>query len=351
MSRSGISRVSEFIRPGMMHRGANFSSIALAAALLFAPGSHPSRAQEPETRALDPIESSRPFVRSQPTPAEVDAAFAALRKIGGSIRPVSRGSQHLEAEFQHRGRKIGDADLRHLAKLASVVRLNLRGTHISDKGLRHLKDLTALRRLHLERTSVGDAGVRHLAKLAQLEYLNLYGTKVTDGALEHLRGLKRLRRLYVWQTGVTEAGIVRLEKALPDLTVIRGVDLSKYPIYSEKQDEPKPSAKLAWMRAELASDAPKSENGLNTRVFFENKSGKRVKLYWVSYGNELVLYGELAPGATREQNSYARNTWLVTDDKDRPLGFFIVGEEISRAIIPEAGAAKRVEEKRQDAPQ
>ena len=81
--------------------------------------------------------------------------------------------------------------------------------------------------------------------------------------------------------------------------------------------------------------APKSENGPNTKVHFENRSEKRVKLYWVGYDNKLKFYADLDPGAKRPQNTYMNNTWLITDASDNPIGFFIVKtSKVARAVIP-----------------
>ena len=116
---------------------------------------------------------------------------------------------------------------------------------------------------------------------------------------------------------------------------MRGVDLSKLPALKDLElDAPKPTEILEWLAVSDASDVPRSQSGVNTQVYFENKSDRLVKLYWISYGGELQLYAELRAGTTRQQNSYARNTWLVTDEKDRPLGYFVIGTEVSRAVIP-----------------
>lgn len=261
-------------------------------------------------------------------------AVAAIEKLGGTVRPARDGAG-LDVELQLRGRRVTDEGLAHLAALRNVVSLNLRGTAITNTGLARLKGMTTLRRLHLERTAVGDSGVAHLAGLVNLEYLNLYGTRITDTSLDHLKRLRRLRRLYVWRTRVTDAGVARLRKALPELRIVRGVDLSTLPEYvDDKIDVPKPTETLKWNPIADAREAPRSRNGLNTLVFFENRSGHPVKLYWVSYGGQLKLYAILAAGATRQQNSYSRNTWLITDEREKALGFFIVGTEVSRAVIP-----------------
>ena len=265
------------------------------------------------------------------------AAIAAIEKVGGAVRPMSnRNSQEWVVEFHLRGRMLTDEGLAHVAALKNVVSLNLRDTKITGAGLVHLKGLMKLRRLHLDRTDVGDNGMENLAGLIHLEYLNLYGTNITDKSLEHLIGLKRLESLYVWQTGVTDVGVTRLAEELPDLRIVRGVDLSKLPTLEESvAKKPDPKVNLKWMAVNAAFEAPKSTGGgLNTQVIFENNSKRLVKLYWVGFGNELKLYAELRPGAKRQQNSYSKHTWLVTDENDTPLGYFMVAEEVCRAVIP-----------------
>ena len=267
--------------------------------------------------------------------AEKDV-LAAIKKLGGTARHVSGESKDWQVEFHLRGQSLTDDGLRHVAALRNVVRLNLRDTQITGAGLAYIKSLTSLRRLHLERTGIGDDGTEHLATLVNLEYLNLYGTKITDKTLEHLASLKKLKSLYVWETGVTDEGVARLQAALPDLKIVRGVDLSKLPKYVPHKEEPLDiKADLKWIATNNREDAPKSLNGINTTVLFDNQSKQRIKVYWVSYGNDLMLYGELEPGKTRRQNTYANNSWLITDASDNPLGYFIAVPEVARAVIPE----------------
>ncbi len=92
-------------------------------------------------------------------------------------------------------------------------------------------------------------------------------------------------------------------------------------------------AVLAWVEAGN-KQAPKSRNGNYTAIIFENKSGRPVKLVWVSYDGDLQPYGQLAPGVTRTQNTYSNNTWLITDPKDKHLGYFIATPQVSKALIP-----------------
>ncbi|MCP4192586.1 MAG: hypothetical protein GY768_18380 [Planctomycetaceae bacterium] len=257
-----------------------------------------------------------------------------IEKMGGTVQ--EKGG-HFEIDFHLRGRALNDDQLSRLAKLKNVVALNLSNTKITSAGLVHLQDFDKLRWLHLEKTQVGDDGIDYLSQLPNLEYLNLYSTNITDKSLEKLSQSKRLARLYVWQTSVTDTGIAKLKKAIPQLKIVRGLDLNKLATsFPAEAEIAKPTLVLDWVAINHRSEAPpKSETGINCQLLFENKSAKSIKLYWITYGNgELQFYAKIAPGATRQQNSYARNVWLVTDDDDQPLGYFLVGEDNASAVIP-----------------
>lgn len=260
------------------------------------------------------------------------AVIDAIKSAGGLVLPHPGGGGNWEVEFHLRGRELTDAGLTHVAELKDVVSLNLRDTKITSAGLIHLKGLTKLRRLHLERTGIDDEGIGNLASLSNLVYLNLYGTKITDKSLVQLAELKNLKQLYVWQTEVTDGGVDQLKKALPGLKVVRGVDLKKVVVV--KKPEPKPEDNLKWIAAVPDVKPPKSKPGSFTVITFQNKRDHRIKLYWVDYGGSLKLYGEIDKGAERQQNTYSDAVWLVADEKDKPLGYFVSGQKMALAVIP-----------------
>ena len=261
--------------------------------------------------------------------------IGAIEKSGGMILPWPGETESWEVEFHLRGRELTDEGLINVAALKTVIALNLRDTQITSAGLAHLKGLSKLKRLHLERTKIDDSGISHLTGLENLEYLNLYGTKITDKALDQLNGLKNLKQLYVWQTEVTDAGVDKLKETLPNLKVIRGVDLSKIVIV-KKTEPKKPEESLKWMpEGDSVKPPSKSKPGSFTIVTFQNKRNVNIKLYWIDYGGSKKLYGEIAKGEEHKQNTYSNAVWLVTDDKDKPLGYFVAGTKEATAIIPE----------------
>lgn len=263
---------------------------------------------------------------------DADALKQAIKKNGGQVFSTN-GIDH-QVEFHLTGRQLDDEGLAVVGELKNIVILNLRDTGITDVGLVHLKGLNKLRRLHLERTAVGDDGVAHLRHLHDLEYLNLYSSKITDKALDHLVHLKRLRQLFVWQTGVTEEGVAKLQRELPGLKIIRGVDLDKVAAeVAEPKEEPKPLDVLTWMAID-GNPLPKSNSGDFLLLHLDNQSGKKVKLYWVNYGGGLQFYADIAAGDTREQTTYSGATWLIADADDNHLGYFRTKQKNAKAVIP-----------------
>lgn len=266
-------------------------------------------------------------------PAET---VGAIRKLGGTIRPLGTNPEEWEVAFHLRGRSLTDEGLAQIAGLKNVVYLNLAKTKITGRGLVHLKGLTQLRILHLEMTNVDDAGIAHLAGLDNLEYLNLYLTKVTDKSLAHLKGMKKLKKLYVWQTKITDSGVENLKKSLPQLKVVRGVDLSKLPVEEPVRPSEKPVA-VKW-QTDLSKRPAKSKLGSNMTITFVNKRKHKVKLHWVTYAGGLKEYAVLEPGASRRQNSFSEAVWLVTTEEEKPLGYFITIQALeNHAVIPAEG--------------
>lgn len=180
--------------------------------------------------------------QDKPMPTEAEKqAVAAIKKLGGQVLEIAQNDPRQDVAFHLADAKITDAEVALVKNLPRMAHLNLRGTEVTDAGLAHLKDSKALVRLHLEKTKITDAGLEHLKGLENLEYLNLYGTAVTDAGLKHLEGLKKLKRLYLWQTQATDAGVAALKQAVPDVQIVRGLDLAKPA--EPKAEEKKPEEK------------------------------------------------------------------------------------------------------------
>jgi len=182
------------------------------------------------------------LAQEKPVPTDAEkAAMAEIKKLGGNVMEIAQNDARLDVAFHLADTKITDAQMALVQQLPKTMILNLRGTEVTDAGLAQLKDLKGLTKLHLEKTKITDAGLEHLKGLENLEYLNLYGTAVTDAGLKHLEGLKKLKRLYLWQTTASDAGVAALKAAVPEILIVRALELPKPPPPAEvKPEEKKP---------------------------------------------------------------------------------------------------------------
>jgi hypothetical protein len=149
-----------------------------------------------------------------------DEAIRALRDLGAKVVVDEQAPGRPAIEVLFNRTKILASDLRHLARLPHLRRIDLYGTGVTDAGLKHLEKLTELEVLEVN-GKVTDAGLMYLRNLTELRELYLYGTDITDAGLEHLTRLKRLRVLDLTATDVSAAGLAELQKALPDVKIER----------------------------------------------------------------------------------------------------------------------------------
>jgi Leucine Rich repeat len=66
-----------------------------------------------------------------------------------------------------------------------------------------------------------DVALVQVGRLRRLEELDLNGLEVTDAGLAHLGGLTSLHTLVLRSTKVTDAGVKELQRALPNLRIVR----------------------------------------------------------------------------------------------------------------------------------
>ena len=274
-------------------------------------------------------------------PVQADqGALQAIREAGGIVRSMGGG---WEIEFQRKGKAMKSGSLVDVALLGeSVLALNLRGTLTTNVDLKQVGKLPKLGRLHLERTEVGDDGMAHLAGLKDLRYLNLYGTKVSDSGLVHLAALENLERLYVWETAVTTEGCAALSRSLPELKIVRGVNLDEVAAEAEEREKKKEEEKEEVVRVDLkwtpaGTETPPRSKGGGTlsSISIINSREESVKLYWVEYGGGLKYYAEIAAGDTLTRGSFSKATWLITDLNEEPLGYFTATVEPSQVKVPQ----------------
>jgi len=87
----------------------------------------------------------------------------------------------------------------------------------------------------------------------------------------------------------------------------------------------KPSGGRPRSRAEALQPVAKGprasrQSRTHTQVTFVNATGGPVEIVWLDTEGRRKSYGRIAPGASRDQHTYAGHVWLVLDAKGRPIG-------------------------------
>jgi hypothetical protein len=97
----------------------------------------------------------------------------------------------------------------------------LADSSLTDADMEKMRRWKYLRELNTPHSKITDAGLAHLAGCKSLIVLDISGTGVTDAGLVHLSSVRNLLELNLTDTNVTDEGVDKLQKALPNLKVIR----------------------------------------------------------------------------------------------------------------------------------
>ena len=76
-----------------------------------------------------------------------------------------------------------------------------------------------------------------------------------------------------------------------------------------------------------------SSRGPETEITFINALDRPVELYWVSDPKRPQRYGDVAPGKTFAQHTYAGHVWLVKDAEEQLLGVFEAADLPGKVVI------------------
>jgi dipeptidyl-peptidase 4 len=78
--------------------------------------------------------------------------------------------------------------------------------------------------------------------------------------------------------------------------------------------------------------------GSDTSLTFINRTASEVEIFWLSTDGNRVSYGKLAPGAQREQHTFAGHAWVAVDASGKTVASFEATERGTDAIISSSGA-------------
>ncbi|MHC4880179.1 MAG: sulfatase-like hydrolase/transferase, partial [Planctomycetota bacterium] len=117
---------------------------------------------------------------------------------------------------------------------------------------------------------------------------------------------------------------------------LRALAPQEFASFVKPRDESLP--KLRWRSVKDSPAPPSNPDGSPFQVVFINRGNSAVRLHWMNLSGKPKLYGGIEPGKRRRQQTRPGAVWLITDENDKPLGHFIIGDRAAQAIVP-AGAA------------
>lgn len=116
--------------------------------------------------------------------------------------------------------RVTSAGIKHLSTLTELQSLKLSGTMVDDAVFAHMQGMIQLEEIVLTETRVSDSRIADLLQFPKLASLDLEGTLVTDRCIDTLVKMKRLHFVRLSRTNVSSDGVKRLQKALPDATIV-----------------------------------------------------------------------------------------------------------------------------------
>jgi uncharacterized membrane protein len=150
------------------------------------------------------------------------AIITKLNSVNRVVSLEAEGSPALAVNFFNSNLFKSD-QLKELQKIKKqIVSLDLAKMPVHDADLKFIAELENLRRLNLSFTNINGSGLAELKKLKFLHSISLSGTKVTAVQLEQLRGFPELKTVYVWNTSVAVNDITRLKEKLKAVDFITG---------------------------------------------------------------------------------------------------------------------------------
>jgi hypothetical protein len=181
-----------------------------------------SEITETEKKEIENNNSIKSSVKitSLPNPAAISPAIIQdFKQENIILTNIAEGSNFVMANFVNVV-PFNKASLQTLKNInEQLVILKLTNLAIDDNDLKIVADLKNIKKLNLENSLITDDGMTYIKQLSQLEQLNLYGTNISDEGLIQLTSLKNLSQIYLWKTKVTKGGIEQFKKIHPKVTI------------------------------------------------------------------------------------------------------------------------------------
>ena len=190
--------------------------------ILATPAKVNSEITETKKKEIENNNSIKSFVKNTnlPNPAPINTAIIEdFKQKNIILTNIAEGSNFVMSNFVN-VLPFNKTSLLALKNInAQLVTLKLTNLPINDNDLKVVADLKNIKKLNVENTLITDNGLDYIKQLSQLEQLNLYGTNISDEGLMQLASLKNLSVLYLWKTKVTLNGIEQFKKLNPKVTI------------------------------------------------------------------------------------------------------------------------------------
>ena len=160
---------------------------------------------------------------SLPNPAPISPSIIEdFKQENIILTNIAEGSNFVMANFVNVV-PFNNSSLQALKSInEQLAVLKLTNLPINDNDIKIVADLKNIKKLNVENTLITDNGLDYIKQLSQLEQLNLYGTNISDEGIIQLADLKNLSVLYLWKTKVTLNGIEQFKKLNPKVTIEMG---------------------------------------------------------------------------------------------------------------------------------
>ena len=184
-----------------------------------------SEITETEKKEIENNNSIKSSVKitNLPNPAAISTAIIEdFKQKNIILTNIAEGSNFVMANFVNVV-PFNNSSLQALKSInEQLAVLKLTNLPINDIDIKIVADLKNIKKLNVENTLITDNGLDYIKQLSQLEQLNLYGTNISDEGIIQLADLKNLSVLYLWKTKVTLNGIEQFKKLNPKVTIEMG---------------------------------------------------------------------------------------------------------------------------------
>jgi Leucine-rich repeat (LRR) protein len=116
-------------------------------------------------------------------------------------------------------RSLSTESIATIVELPKLSKLNLYDTPADDGVAGDLARVSSLLWLNLDKSGITDAGVPSLVGLKKIQFLHLGSTSITDEAADSLSKMNSLKELIVTRTKMTQAGVDRISSSLSDCKI------------------------------------------------------------------------------------------------------------------------------------